>query len=51
MFIEAHSNEPIFPAVANNIKEISKFKKIGLFTTVQHIKELAKVKEFYFLEF
>lgn len=46
MFIEAHSNEPIFPAVANNIKEISKFKKIGLFTTVQHIKELAKVKEF-----
>jgi len=43
--IEAHSNVDILPAVKYNINQI-KFKKIGLFTTVQHIKQIDTVKEF-----
>ena len=46
MFIEAHSSQKIAPAVKKNVTKLKAFKKIGLFTTVQHIGQLDEVKTF-----
>jgi 2-(3-amino-3-carboxypropyl)histidine synthase len=46
LFIEARSDQQLVPAIKSNIQYLKKFKTIGLFTTVQHIRELEKAKEF-----
>jgi 2-(3-amino-3-carboxypropyl)histidine synthase len=43
LFIEAHSDQKIAPAVKKNLAKLKRFKKIGMFTTVQHIQQLDDV--------
>jgi 2-(3-amino-3-carboxypropyl)histidine synthase len=45
LFIEAHSDQKLAPAVKKNLAKLNEFKKIGLFTTVQHIQQLVEVKQ------
>ncbi|MBT3940607.1 hypothetical protein HOD83_00515 [Candidatus Woesearchaeota archaeon] len=42
LFIEAHSNQDIMPALKKNLSSLRKYTRIGLFTTVQHIDQLEK---------
>jgi 2-(3-amino-3-carboxypropyl)histidine synthase len=46
MFVEVRSDVDVISAIIHNLHKITKFKKIGLFTTVQHIAELDKAKNF-----
>ncbi len=43
LFIEAHSNQSILPALKANLKNLTG-KTIGLATTVQHIHEISEAK-------
>ncbi|MBT3583251.1 hypothetical protein HN924_00490 [Candidatus Woesearchaeota archaeon] len=46
LFIEARSSQDLIPAIRANLSTLKKFKTIGLFTTVQHIGEFEKAKDF-----
>lgn len=46
MFVEAHANVDLIPAIRKNLAQIKRFKRVGLFTTVQHIHKIAAVKDF-----
>ena len=46
LFIEARSSQSLIPAIKANLSELKKFRRVGLFTTVQHIGQLEKAKEF-----
>ena len=46
MFIEARSPQPIVPALKANLSQLKSFKKLGLFTTVQHIGQLSAAQSF-----
>jgi 2-(3-amino-3-carboxypropyl)histidine synthase len=46
LFIEAHLDVDIISAIIPNLHKIMKYKKIGLFTTVQHIKQFDAAKRF-----
>lgn len=44
LFIEAYSKIDVIRAVKKSLKEIKKYKKIGLVTTVQHLNILEDIK-------
>jgi len=46
LFIEARSDQHLIPAIRANLSILKKFGKVGLFTTVQHINQLEKAKDF-----
>ncbi|MCK5039594.1 MAG: diphthamide biosynthesis enzyme Dph2 [Candidatus Aenigmarchaeota archaeon] len=45
-YIEVFSDYSPFQQVKNNLKKLEKYKKIALCSTVQHILELEKIKDF-----
>ena len=46
LFIEARSDQKILPAIKKHIDALKRYKQLGLFTTVQHIGQLAEVEAF-----
>jgi 2-(3-amino-3-carboxypropyl)histidine synthase len=46
LFIEARSDQDLIPAIRANLSTLKKLGSIGLFTTVQHINQLEKAKDF-----
>ena len=46
LFIEARSDVNVLAAVKKNLVQLKTFKKLGVFTTVQHVGQLSAVESF-----
>ncbi len=46
IFVEAKANLDIIPAIEKNLKELKKYSKLGLATTIQFAEQLPAVQEF-----